>query len=84
MYQLTNTSHFTRSDKIFIMLSFVDYVKPICLPYDPLMIEEAEDNELWVAGWGATDAKGIFFTLHLNIVIIQLYHWYSYNPNSLY
>ena len=43
-------------------------MKPICLPYEDDVDENYEEFEkeaksfhkLWVAGWGATTARGIF------------------------
>ena len=51
----------------------LDYVKPICLPYEDDVDENYEEFEkeaksfhkLWVAGWGATTARGIFDIIHM-------------------
>ena len=48
-------------------LYLLDFVKPICLPYEDDVDENYEEFEkeaksfhkLWVAGWGATTARGI-------------------------
>ena len=45
----------------------LDFVRPICLPYEDDVDENYEEFEkeaksfhkLWVAGWGATTARGI-------------------------
>ena len=48
-----------------MFLPFLDYVKPICLPYDDKFDEDYRKDEhgdkfeAHVAGWGATTEKGI-------------------------
>ena len=62
-------------------LYLLDFVKPICLPYEDDVDENYEEFEkeaksfhkLWVAGWGATTARGIFSIIVdlINIVYIM-------------
>ena len=63
-----NTRQNIKVRRNFIILpfssKFQDFVKPICLPYEDAVDEiyefddEGEKQEMWVAGWGATDFKG--------------------------
>ena len=58
-FEISNIRH------SFIQL--LDFVKPICLPYEDAANEDyhfdadGERQQTWVAGWGVTDIKGKFF-----------------------
>ena len=60
-------------------LDTLDFVKPICLPYEDDVDENYEEFEkeaksfhkLWVAGWGATTARGIcdiIYTFYVHVL----------------
>ena len=52
----------------------IDYVKPICLPYEDNMDEEYQLNNLgnrlktWVACWGATDPDSELHSVSMNVM----------------
>ena len=74
---LTRALNVICSSKCYVL----DFVKPICLPYEDDTNENYEEFEkeakgfhkLWVAGWGATTARGIFSIIVdlINIVYIE-------------
>ena len=61
----------------------LDFVRPICLPYEDDVDENYEEFEkeaksfhkLWVAGWGATTARGICDIIIYFIYIFCLFYF---------
>ena len=54
-------------------IALLEFVQPICLPYEDDAAEDYQtsqamkDSKFWVAGWGATNARGNYLLRFIKI-----------------